>query len=65
MSTSVLPPPTVDAGPSTLSTLPPLSELVKRSVKRTRAIYAFEGVSTDDGLARASVYLSISCLATY
>jgi len=53
MSTSILPPPSDTAGPSSSSTLPPLSELVKRSVKRTRAIYAYEGVSTDDGLARA------------
>ena len=62
MSTAILSPPIddPDAGPSIPSTLtnnslPPLSELVKRSVKRTRAIYSSELNGIDDGLAKAYV----------
>ncbi|KAK4688549.1 pleiotropic regulator 1, partial [Tremellales sp. Uapishka_1] len=51
MSTSVLSP-SAESGPS--STLPPLSELVRRSVKRTRVMYGIEGTASDDGLARAN-----------
>ncbi|CAD6568717.1 MAG: pre-mRNA-splicing factor prp46 [Tremellales sp. Tagirdzhanova-0007] len=60
MSTAILSPPIDDpnAGPSIPSTLtnnslPPLSELVRRSVKRTRAIYSSELNGIDDGLAKA------------
>lgn len=58
MSTAVLPPTSSDeAGPSTIaaSNLTPLSELVRRSVKRTRAVYANESNVVDDGLAKACV----------
>jgi hypothetical protein len=56
MSTAIIPPSSEEAGPSTgiiASNLTPLSELVRRSVKRTRAVYANEINTTDDGLAKA------------
>jgi hypothetical protein len=39
------------SGPS--SSLPPLADLVKRSTKRTRAVYGNEQFGIDDGLAKA------------
>ena len=35
------------------STLPPLAELARRSVKRTRAVYTSDSLALDDGLAQA------------
>jgi pleiotropic regulator 1 len=52
---SVVLSPEAEAGPSTNASLPPLSELVKRSVKRTRAVYGLVGAGVDDGLTRALV----------
>ncbi|ODN72948.1 pre-mRNA-splicing factor PRP46, variant [Cryptococcus amylolentus CBS 6039] len=42
------------SGPSTQHTLPNLADLVKAGTKRTRVVYAGEGASIDDGLARAN-----------
>jgi hypothetical protein len=44
-----------EPGPSSngASTITPLSDLVRRSVKRTRAVYGFESAPVDDGLAKA------------
>lgn len=42
--------PTPQSGPSTLT---PLAELVKKSAKRTRAVYGHEGDGIDDGLGLA------------
>ena len=55
MSTSVLPPAMDEPGPSTsaLNGLTPLSELVQRSVKRSRAVYAGQQDGTD-GLDKAT-----------
>lgn len=53
MSTSVIPPSSDEAGPSTLANLPPLAELARRSVKRTRAVYVSDVNAIDDGLAKA------------
>ncbi|RSH93295.1 pre-mRNA-splicing factor prp46 [Saitozyma podzolica] len=45
-----------EPGPSSngASTTTPLSDLVRRSVKRTRAVYAFESAPVNDGLAKAN-----------
>jgi pleiotropic regulator 1 len=54
MATSISTAPSEDIpGPS--SSLPPLSDLVKRSTKRTRAIFGNEQFGIDDGLAQAYV----------
>jgi pleiotropic regulator 1 len=54
MTTSISTAPSEDIpGPS--SSLPPLSDLVKRSTKRTRAIFGNEQFGIDDGLAQAYV----------
>lgn len=39
--------------PSEEKNLPPLSELVRRSTKRTRAVYNNDLVTPEDGLDRA------------
>ncbi|KAK1923597.1 nuclear mRNA splicing, via spliceosome-related protein [Papiliotrema laurentii] len=56
MSTATLPASSDEAGPSTIaaSNLTPLSDLVRRSVKRTRAVYSNDTLAIDDGLAQAS-----------
>ena len=65
MSAAVATPP-AEAGPSNPSTLPPLADLVKRSVKRTRAIYTADIPSVDDGLARAhKIKLATKLAAEY
>ncbi|ORY34752.1 WD40-repeat-containing domain protein [Naematelia encephala] len=51
MSTSLMP--TDHAGPSG-SSLPSLADLVKRSAKRTRAVYGHGDAGIDDGLDRAN-----------
>jgi len=57
MSAAVLLPSSEDVGPSTSTdALPSLSELVRRSVKRTRAMYSSEFNGIDDGLEKAFVW---------
>ncbi|EIW71516.1 hypothetical protein TREMEDRAFT_27014 [Tremella mesenterica DSM 1558] len=52
-----------EAGPSVL---PQLSDLVNKSVKRTRAVYAAEGREIDDGLSRANkIKLATKLAAEY
>jgi hypothetical protein len=51
MSAVASPPaPATESGPSSLT---PLSDLIRKSAKRTRAVYGHEGDGIDDGLGQA------------
>lgn len=65
MSLTALSQSSAQAGPSNgAEFLPPLSELIRRSAKRTRALYNSDFNEIDDGLASASVEHQINFVKT-